>query len=128
MELYKPILLPSRQIESGKGFKAYWFRRNIATEEGPLRFRGYFYNQDSTIYPENWRGLVIRIKYTAIGGPDGRFMDYPFPGDSIYMPWTYGEVYVDEGLEDAMSINRSSFDLNHPHYIALKKFINQDQR
>jgi len=50
-------------------------------------------------------------------------MNYAYPGDKLYMAWTYGEVYAVDGLEDAMNINRSSFKPNHPHIGALRDFL-----
>ncbi len=51
---------------------------------------------------------------------DHDFLGYPDEGDSLYYKWTFGEIYVTEGLEDAMNIDRASFKTQHnPEYVAL---------
>lgn len=123
LDLMKPILLPARGT-APEEFDVFWFDEKLTAEDGTeLKVKGYFYNQRGGIPVENWRGLVVRIKNTAVGGPDTSFMSYAIPGDKLYLAWTYGEVYAIEGLEDAMNINRSSFKQNHPHYRALREFV-----
>jgi hypothetical protein len=41
----------------------------------------------------------------------------------MWLPWTSGEIYIEEGLEEAMNIDRNSFDLTHPHYRKLKNYL-----
>ncbi len=127
VELRKPVVLPCRAAEDEPlEHDVFWFDKDLVAEDDTeLRVKGYFYLQHGRIEVENWRGLVVRIKNTAVGGPDNSFMDYAYPGEKLYMPWTYGELYAVEGLEPAMNINRSSFKLSHPHYRALKKFIHE---
>jgi hypothetical protein len=124
-ELKKPVLLPCIPEQLGSNeYKVFPLDDDIKVEDNThLKIKGYFYNQRGGIEVENWRGMVIRIKNVAIGSPDNSFMDFPFPGEKIYMPWTYGEIYVVEGLEDAMKVDRSDFMTNHLHYRALKAYI-----
>lgn len=65
---------------------------------------------------------MIWIKNTAIGGPDPDFMDYLF-GEKLFQQWTFGEIYVDDGLEDALTISRSSFNTAHLHYQSLRSYL-----
>ena len=37
--------------------------------------------------------------------------------------WLTGEIYVSEGLEDALNIDRDSFNKFHPQYKALQTYI-----
>ena len=123
--LSKPILLPCRTADKKK-YSVSWLKKTFEFPDGSkLKIRGYFYNQQGRIDVENWQGVVIRIKNVAVGGVDGSFMDFPYPGERLLLPWTYGEIYADEGLEDAMNINRSSFKVNHPHYVALRDFVHK---
>lgn len=62
------------------------------------------------------RGLVVRIKNVAVGSPSLDFWKHPFSGDDLYFPQTFGEIYFDTGLEDAMNIDRSTFKTSHPDF------------
>jgi hypothetical protein len=123
--LRKPIHLPVyvKSLRRKPLFDVFTFRENFSFADGTsLRFRGYLYNQDSSIFPPQMRGILIRIKNTAIGTTDAGFMDYVFT-EKMYLNWTFGEIYVDEGLEDAMNISRSSFNTAHPHYQKLRDYL-----
>jgi len=127
VELKKPILLPTdpRIREYGKDFEVFSINEKKTLAEGTsLSFSGYIYNQRSSIYPPQWRGIVIRIKNTAVGGPDPSFLEYLY-GDRLFFSWTFGEIYVDEGLEEAMNINRSSFTTTHRHYQELRRCLHE---
>lgn len=122
--LRKPIRLPITDDISNMGpdFSIFPFKETLEINDSKLKFKGYIYNQKRSIYPPQFRGLLIRVKNTAIGGPDPGFLDY-IRGDKLFFNWTFGEVYVEEGLEDAMNINRSSFTLSHIHYQALRDYM-----
>lgn len=125
LHLKKPFLLPNDEKISKKDddYNIYTFKEKINFKDGSfLKFNGYFYNQRKKISPRQWIGLIIRIKNTAVGPPDPDFLDYPYP-EKMYLPWTFGEIFVEEGLEDAMNINRSSFTITHLHYKALQKYV-----
>ncbi len=115
--LNKPLLLPIQEnLKIGKNFDIFHFEKKFDFKDNTtLKFRGYVYNQDASIYPPQIRGIIIRIKNTAIGGIDHNFMDYLY-GDKLFQNWTFGEIYVDEGLERAMNINRTAFNTADLHY------------
>jgi len=122
--LKKPIILPNNKdiIHENSDYNVYFINETVKINEKILKFRGYFYNQKFQIKPVDFQGVIIRIRNVAIGKADKNFMDYPW-AEKMYMTWTFGEIYVDEGLEDALNINRNSFAINHPHYIYLRKYI-----
>ena len=124
VDLRKPIRLPNTEDISklGPDLDIFPFEQELEINGSELKFKGYLYNQKKSIYPPQFRGLVIRIKNTAIGGPDPGFLDY-LRGDKLFFNWTFGEVYVEKGLEEAMNINRSSFTITHPHYQELRNYI-----
>ena len=66
------------------------------------------------------RGLLIRIKNVAIGSYDPALIDYP-KIEGPRFNWISGEVYVNEGLEDALNIDRDSFNEMHPHFVRLQR-------
>ncbi|MFI5151323.1 MAG: hypothetical protein ACHQRM_16450 [Bacteroidia bacterium] len=78
--------------------------------------------------PRELNGIAIRIKNIPIAerfGFDGTFLRYPIHTDQIFRNWISGEIYVEKGLEDAMNIDRKSFRVTHPDYIALQNFLHE---
>ncbi|MHC3129885.1 MAG: ATP-binding protein [Candidatus Bathyarchaeota archaeon] len=122
--LKKPIRFPSTENirKMGLDFDIFPIKESLKIDDSVLKLKGYVYNQKNSIYPSHLRGLLIRLKNTAIGGPDSGFLNYK-RGDKLFFNWTFGEIYVEEGLEDAMNISRSSFTLSHPHYLELRDFL-----
>lgn len=124
--LKKPIYFPE---ESEKKIAVKSFKKDIAVlNAGHLRFKGYFYTQDRLLIPRELNGVSIRIKNIPIAekfGFDNSFMGYPNYTDQIFRNWVSGEIYIDEGLEDAMNIDRQSFRVTHPHYLALQDFVHK---
>lgn len=122
--LKKPVILPNDKsiVREHYDYDVYFLNEDVIINDKRLRFRGYFYNQKSQIKPVDFQGVIIRIRNVAIGKADKNFMDYPW-AEKMYMTWTFGEIYVDEGLEDALNINRNSFTINHPHYMYLRKYV-----
>ena len=87
----------------------------------PLKFSGYIYLQHSrAVEPTELRGLLVRIRNIAIGTYDPILFKFP----SIPTPrfnWLSGEIYIEEGLEFALNIDRDSFNELHPHFVKLKE-------
>ena len=125
VHLRKPLRFPNEPelTVKARDYDVYTFRKEYHFEgESELRFKGYIYNQKKSILPTQFRGIAIRIKNVAIDGALPDFLDYPY-SEKMWLPWTMGEVYVEEGLEEAMNIDRNTFNITHPHYRALKNFL-----
>jgi hypothetical protein len=125
--LKKPILLPIEKdiTKQGIDFDVYPISYDREFPDGTkLKFRGYLYNQKKSIYPPQFRGIIIRIKNTSIGDNIPDFLEYLY-GEKQFLNWTFGEIYVEEGLEEAMNINRISFNITHQHYAALRSFLHE---
>lgn len=124
----KPIFLPvEKDIYNKKeSYDIYTFKEKFDDflDGSKLEFRGYIYNQKRQILPPQLRGIVVRIKNTSIGVPDPDFLGYPY-AEKLFLPWVFGEIYIDEGLEEAMNINRNSFIITHPHFRKLKNFLHK---
>lgn len=89
----------------------------------PLKLLGYIYMQDGqAIEPMELRGLLIRIKNVAIGGYDPTFLKYP-KIEGPRFNWLSGEVYVETGLEQALNIDRDSFNELHPHFVKMQQIV-----
>lgn len=129
--LKKPILFQHKndtlaKVESFKDIIIIEDPETGSKEE--IRFKGYFYAQNKILYPREVNGLSVRIRAIPIApryGYDTTFMQFPTYLQQLFMNWISGEVYVEKGLEDAMNIDRASFRLTHPHYLALQDYIHK---
>ena len=133
--LRRPIRLPeladrptpefpeSGVSREGRDFNVFTFReRKEFPDIGPLSFKGYLYIQKSKIPLAEHRGLLIRLKNVAIGAPDPDFIGYPY-SEKLFIPWVFGEVYVEQGLEQAMNVDRSTFKSSDPQFRELRTYI-----
>src|SRR5579883_295740 len=93
-----------------------------------LNFHGYIVVQEGAqLRPDELRGILIRIKNVAIGYYDPSMLDYRF-NEGPRSRWVTGEIFVERGLEDALNIDRDSFNRFHPEYRALQQFVNETLR
>jgi hypothetical protein len=83
---------------------------NIAAREG------------QQIKPDELRGIMIRLKNVGIGYYDQTLLDYRV-NQGPRNRWITGEVFMDEGLEDALNIDRDSFNRFHPEFRAVQADI-----
>lgn len=122
--LKKPIFFPKR---SKNKFVVKTFKENIIVdEEKKISLKGYFYSQNELLTPREFNGVAIRIKNIPIAkryGFDTSFLSYPTYTDQIFRNWVSGEIYITEGLEEAMSVDRKSFRETHPEYLKLQDFV-----
>lgn len=124
IELRRPQLFPSKGAfnYSGPIPKIYpiEFDRQISGRQ--LQFSGYIYSQQPRIDPEEFRGVHIRIRHVGIGKYDRTWLGYPFD-EGIKFGQITGEIYVEDGLESALNIDRDSFKETDVHYQALRAFL-----
>ena len=125
IELKKPICFPNQDkfAEYESEYIVHSFKKTLKINNQKLSFRGYFYSQHGTIYPKEDTGVLIRIRNVKVGEVDSEYLKYPFVSNMIFRHWNFCEIYIDEGLEEAMNIDRNSFRLTHSHYRQIKKFI-----
>ena len=135
VKVYKPVLLygtavqvaHSTIVESGGSFH---FPLEFESEVwgSPLRISGYIHASGGTVlHPDEMRGLLIRLRHIGIGGYDKSFLGYRY-AEGPRFGWLTGELFVDEGLEDALTVGRDGFDAGHPHYIALRHWVHGELR
>jgi hypothetical protein len=124
LELRKPILLPtSPEIRNrGEDYEIYDVEFDDVVDERRLAFRGYFYHQRKSVMPPELRGLLVRIRNVAIGMYDKSLLNYP-KAQGPRMAGLSGEIYVEEGLEDALNVDRNSFRETDPHYLKLQEVV-----
>lgn len=88
-----------------------------------LSFHGYIAVQEGLqLKPDELRGILIRIKDVAIGYYDQSMLDYRI-NEGPRSRWITGEIFVDQGLEDALNIDRDSFNRFHPEFRAIQEYV-----
>jgi len=129
-KLKKPILLPSGKLVSeidkirkGVDYEIREINFDGNEDERPLKFHGYIYWQKSQNMPNMVQGLQIYIRNVGIGLYDRTMLNYDKKNPGSRIPQISGEVYVEEGLENALSVDRNSFRETDPHYSRLKTHI-----
>jgi hypothetical protein len=129
-ELLKPVLLPSGTVakESTTAIKELDYNIKKIAYEGmvdghPLKYGGYLYWQKEQNKPNMIQGLQIYIKNVGIGLYDRTLLNYDKVNPGSRIPQISGEIYVDDGLERALSVDRSTFRDTDPHYAHIKNHI-----
>lgn len=121
-ELRKPVFL--------QGNPAGYTTRSIAEQHlkvygKPVAFHGYIAVQEGAqLRPDELRGVLVRIKNVAIGYYDPSMLDYRY-NEGPRSRWVTGEIFVTEGLEDALNIDRDSFNRFHPQFRAVQEYLHK---
>lgn len=93
---------------------------------GSLEFEAYFY-WNSVIVPKQNRGVLIRINDASGVLYDDRFLDYQV-SELNRLNQITGEVFIKSGMDAALNIDRESFNVSHPHYQYLSKWVHSSIR
>lgn len=88
----------------------------------PLQFNGYLFQQTGRLYPRDIQGVLIRLQNVAIGKYDNSMLTYPYAEGPRYS-MVSSELFVQRGFEDALNIDRDSFNELHPHYIRAQSYV-----
>jgi hypothetical protein len=120
LELRKPINLHGNP----DGYTYYHIQpQTKRIYDKDLIFHGYIVVQEgSQLRPDELRGIMIRIKNVGIGYYDPSFLDYRI-NQGPRSRWLTGEIIVDKGLEDALNIDRDSFNRFHPEFRAIQEYV-----
>lgn len=93
---------------------------------GRLRFEVYLY-WNSIITPKDIQGALIRVREASGTLFDKRFLNYQVSEQNRLSQIT-AEIFVLEGLDGAINIDRESFNYSHPHYIFIQKWLHRALR
>ena len=135
VRIHKPLVLDagstmvaSGQVGEGQGPFHFPLKFDESVWGSPLKATGYIYGSaGATLHPDDVRGILVRIRHVGIGAYDKSFLSYRY-AEGPRFAWLTGEIFVDEGLEDALTVGRDGFDIGHPHYIALRKWLHLELR
>ena len=88
---------------------------------GPLQFEAYLF-WTPKIAPTEHQGSLIRIHGSSGTLFDPTFMRYQV-SELTRLRQTTCEIFVSEGLEGALNIDRESFNNAHPHAVYITKWL-----
>ena len=104
-------------------FSAYQLQYSNPKVGGrPLAFWGYLFQQTGRLYPKDIQGVLVRVRDVAIGAYDTTLMNYPY-GEGPRYHMVSSELMIEEGFEDALNIDRDSFNNLDPHYLRMQAYL-----
>lgn len=109
-----PLLFVGRHREDFKGKPA-------DLSGGPLAFEAYLF-WAPRIVPKQHQGVILRVGNASGALFDPEFMGYE-TSELTRKAQVTAEVFVSEGLDDAINLDRESFNFAHPHYQFLTKWL-----
>jgi hypothetical protein len=132
VEIFKPILFAWEDEDLTEPVRDYGVYPIEISEdvkisedrEMPLVASGYFYHQPKAINPIEMRGVLARVRGVAVGLPSSNLFRLP-PITPTLAYQLSGEVYVEEGLQDALNIDRSSFFEANPAFSKLRDLLEE---
>lgn len=128
-KLTKPVLHPSGLMARGEELKPAhdYLLQSVHCDEKVgverLKYDGYIFWQRKQVVPSALRGIQIYIRNVGIGLYDPTLLGYGLVNPTSRAGQISGEIYVDEGLERALDVNRNSFRETDPHYFHLQQHV-----
>ncbi len=121
IELRRHVQLPTEKAAIPK---LYFIEFGDDVFGSRLKFSGYLFAQvPNAIKPLELNGVQIRLRGVGIGGYDSTFLRYYREIETIRSRWVSGEIFVDEGLESALNIDRDSFNEHDEHFKKLQLLL-----
>lgn len=93
---------------------------------GNIAFEGYLF-WNSRIIPKENNGILIRINGSSGALFDDTFMKYQVSEQTRLRQIT-SEIFVSEGLDAALNIDRESFNFAHSHYQIVSNWVHRALR
>jgi len=103
-------------------FQLFWFEYSRKVNGYPLKFSGYIFLQTTRLFPKEYQGILIRLRNVAISQYDVNVMTYPL-AEGPRFSMLSSEVFVQDGLDDALKVDRDGFNTLDPQYIRLQAFV-----
>lgn len=114
-----PLVFVGRDTQKFEG-------KPIELSGGPLVFEAYLFWAPKII-PKQHQGVVLRVGNASGALFDRTFMNYQVSEQTRLRQIT-AEVFVHEGLDGAINLDRESFNFAHPHYQYLVKWLHSSLR
>ncbi len=132
VELRRPISIGG-EADRAKGQLMFVGRANPSLSSVPESYRGgelefeYYMLWNSKVVPLEHNGCLIRINGANGTLFDSAFLEYQVSEQTRLRQLT-GEVFAIKGLDSALNIDRESFNIAHPHYQYLKRWMHNALR
>ena len=122
----KPFLFPAPgdELTPIKDYGVYPLTITASSDDAKVSAIGYVYHQAVRIIPPELRGILPRIRNVGIGLPSYN-MFRVLTESPVISYQVFGELYVDEGLDTALNIDRSSFFEGDPSFKLLVRQIEE---
>ena len=117
--LYAPAIMAAKQDNPFQS-------TDLDRAGGPLSFEGYLY-WNSKIVPKDTAGVLIRIREASGTLFDPTFLNYQVSEQTRLRQIT-AEIFVHEGLDSAINIDRESFNYSHPHFLYIQRWLHRALR
>lgn len=130
VELRRPIKLPNTLASYSRLDRPLIFVGKVATSfggataersGGNLSFEAYLY-WNTRIVPKENIGSIIRVNDASGTLFDPEFLSYQVSEQTRKKQVTC-EIFVTEGLDGALNIDRESFNTSNPHYLYIQKWL-----
>ncbi|MEN5031539.1 ATP-binding protein [Pseudomonas sp. Ps21-P2] len=130
--LYRPLRLTGLPKSSGAVKKPILFVGSYSPDlsgamsqetGGKISFDAYILWTPKVI-PKDHNGVLIRVNNSSGTLFDETFMKHQVAEHTIKSQLTI-EIFVHEGLDSALNIDRESFNISHPHYQIIMKWLHQ---
>ncbi len=95
--------------------------KSESMSRGPLHFEAYLF-WTPRVLPKQHQGVLLRVGNAAGAAFDRTFMDYQVSEQTRLRQLTV-EIFVHEGLDGAINLDRESYNFAHPHYQFLVKWL-----
>lgn len=138
IDLKRPIRLPGQLVRRESrvrikdpvmmvGKQERVFSENVQDRAGgQLSFEAYLY-WNSRIVPKETAGVLIRVRGASGTLFDPTFLKYQISEQTRLRQIT-AEIFVNEGLDTAINIDRESFNYSHPHFLYIQKWLHRALR
>lgn len=88
---------------------------------GPLRFQAYLLWTPKVV-PTEHQGVLVRVHNASGSSFDETFIDFPVR-EQTRLPQISCEIYIMEGFDGALNIDRESFNFAHPHAVVVTRWL-----
>ena len=114
-----PVIIAGRQENP-------FNKKDLDRAGGRLSFEAYLY-WNSRIVPKETAGVLIRIRGASGTLFDRTFLNY-LVSEQTRLRQITAEIFVHEGLDSAINIDRESFNYSHPHFLFVQKWLHRALR
>lgn len=93
---------------------------------GTLKFHAYLF-WNNKIAPVEHRGVLIRVYNSSGTLFDEKFLNYPVQ-EITRLEQITCEIFIEQGFDSALNIDRESFNYAHPHAILVTRWLHNALR